>query len=194
MQRSSKFFPQETWYYYTFYNSYDDEQREYRYERHTKQVERVPSKQSLDGTLLCQQTIPKYFMKNDTFIRKNLTDSSVIVSETIEGVEDHSANVLHTCSRTANTMISILEDQQHPQLQIFKNYASNQLEAMVKGELFQKLTYSHKFSQDIIRYFSCQYERMLYIITSPNVATGMLLSNLILLWLVLSKQYISNRR
>jgi hypothetical protein len=43
MQRSLKKFPNETWYYYTFYNSYDDEQREYRYERNTKQVERIQS-------------------------------------------------------------------------------------------------------------------------------------------------------
>ena len=48
MQRSLCDFPTEIWYYYTFYNSCDDEQREYRCERRTKQVERIQAKPGND--------------------------------------------------------------------------------------------------------------------------------------------------
>ena len=178
MQRSLCDFPTEIWYYYTFYNSCDDEQREYRCERRTKQVERIQAKPGNDHERY-RMSNQSSSINHSTLIGNLSTDAKIIVAATIVDIKTHTAHVMPLYGLKVMTMQGLLQDQRSSQ------YIDTISQRLVKRtrKVFWKSSNRNIF-RDIMMYYSCQYERILHILISPNVATGMLLSNFALLWLI----------
>ena len=171
MQRSLDRIPQETWYYYTFYNSYDDEQREYRYEPNTKHVERIQSK-SCQSEYQYTRPIPDlHTMEHGTLIRDDSADVSKARSDATVGAQ--------------NQMLHFTEDQHFSRFPRTNNNRSKQLEETATRKTCQELANVNVFVKDVARHFSAQYEKVMHILTLPEVATGLLLSNVILLAVII---------
>lgn len=171
MQRSLKSIPQETWYYYTFYNSYDDEQREYRYERYTKHVERIQSKLCPCEDQCTRTKSDCHAMEQGTFNRNDSADASRTRSDATVGAQ--------------NQMLHSIEGLQFSRLPHTSKIRSTQQEEAVTGAICRELANISAFVRNIARYFSMQYEKVMHILTLPEVATGLLLSNLILLVVII---------
>ena len=171
MQRSLDRIPQETWYYYTFYNSYDDEQREYRYEPNTKHVERIQSKSCQSEHQYTRPIPDLHTMEHGTLIRDDSADVSKARSDATVGAQ--------------NQMLHFTEDQHFSRFPCANNNRSKQLEEAATGTIYQELAIVNVFVKDVARYFSAQYEKGMHILTLPEVATGLLLSNVILLAVII---------
>ena len=179
MQRSLKLIPNETWYYYTFYNTYEDEQREYRYERHTKQVERIQAKSR------CEEQYPRSkhdssFIYSNPIMNNDMADTNIERTEVVniihmETQNDHIHNVSH--------MLYPLEDQNISPFHRMEKFAA-QLVERTKVIIFQAPGINYNFL-GVIMYSSLQYEKLMKIITLPKVATGMLICDLVLLIFIL---------
>jgi hypothetical protein len=184
MQRPLKFIPSETWYYYTFYNSYDDEQREYRFERHTKQVERMQSKPRCLERYICSKhesslNYRNPVKNNDLAVANMKSTEALIVRDTlsVEKKKDH----IHD----ASPILCLLGDQKISPFQRVGESAA-QLVEHTKVIIFQTNGNNYNFLRvTLYLWSSLQYEKLMKIITLPKVATGILLCDLILLVLIL---------
>ena len=184
MNRSLKAFPNETWYYYTFYNIYDDEKREYRFDRHSKQVERILAEPSHHDEQYLRSELDS--SKQYESIQHENADTRKILSETLMDNEPYSETGAPPVGHNVITVLSLLDDQQLSRLLNFENYAIVQRVVNTSRKVYQEQANNHKLFRDVVKYSSCQYEKILCVLTSSSVATSMLLSNLILLVLILS--------
>jgi hypothetical protein len=157
MHRPSKCGQMETYYYYTFYNSYDDEPRTYRYVPQTKQAEWIkPRRQQT------QQRSPF----QPTGIRQHSIDSAVKRDETVlnnTSLQKCTFEKNSTCDPNINLASAILLDKD---LSTIEHYQNDKIVQQSATSCFT------------------QYEAIMNVLTSPNVATAMLLSNIVLLVLV----------
>jgi hypothetical protein len=180
MHRSLKNIPNETWYYYTIYNSYDDEREEYRCERNTKLVERIQSKPPSNQKQYQQSKHDSSSINYETLIRNSSTDLTKIVTATNVRVETDSVTQPYKNDHSVDTKQYLPENKR-------SSHVSRLLlrVASITKEILQKLSCNCNLFRHIVKYFSCWYENILNVLISPSVATGMLLSNLMLLILIL---------
>ena len=178
MQRSLKLVPSETWYYYTFYNSYDDEQREYRYERHTKQVERMQSKSRCEERHILSKHDSPLIYCNPRNIN-DMTVTNMKRTETLEVDDTFSSEKQkeHKCEVSPIPMPYLIR-----RLTV-REYAVQLVENTKK--ILNQANGSNFNILSVAMYSSLQYEKLMKIITLPNVVTGMLICDLILLVLIL---------
>lgn len=184
MQRSLKFIPNETWYYYTFYNTYDDEQREYRYERHSKLVEQI----HCQAKSRCEEQYPRSkhnssFIYRIPIINNDVADKNVEKTETLEVVDTINMETQNDHIYNVSPMLYALEDQKISPFRRMGEFAV-QLVENTTVIIFQAPGYNCNFLS-VIMYPLLQYEKLMKIITLPKVATGMLICDLILLVLIL---------
>ena len=112
-----------------------------------------------------------HVLKHGTLIQDDSADVSKARSDATVGAQ--------------NQMLHFTEDQHFSRFPRTNNNRSKQLEETATRKTCQELANVNVFVKDVARHFSAQYEKVMHILTLPEVATGLLLSNVILLAVII---------